>query len=153
MAPGSQWQLYTYGEMVRPGHVVGLADKGLTPSFVRTGVLSSMPLMTHHRKARSSTAQRAKDYADENLLAVPSSTIVTAVPGFWLIALRNHVGVGAGTGPTFLPEDERRQRPGECLAGLRLQHLVVIHLWDVDWCEVVWRVKWLQGPESCLRPR
>ena len=32
--------------MVRPGHVVGLADKGLTPSFVRTGVLSSMPLMS-----------------------------------------------------------------------------------------------------------
>lgn len=37
---------------------------------------------------------------DENLLAVPSSTFVTAVPGFWLIALRNHVGVDAGIDPT-----------------------------------------------------
>ncbi|KAH9985296.1 hypothetical protein BJV77DRAFT_1062025 [Russula vinacea] len=38
-------------------------------------------------------AQSAKDDADENPLAVPSSTIPAAVPEFWLTALRNHVGL------------------------------------------------------------
>ncbi|KAH9990751.1 hypothetical protein BJV77DRAFT_963184 [Russula vinacea] len=43
-------------------------------------------------KLEAATAQSAKDNADEYMTAVPSSTIAT-VPGYWLIALRNHVGL------------------------------------------------------------
>ena len=40
-------------------------------------------------------AQSAKDDADENPLAVPPSTVATAVPEFWLTVLRNHVSLSA----------------------------------------------------------
>ena len=45
------------------------------------------------KELEAGATQSAKDDAKENLLAVPSSTVPAAVPEFWLIALRNHVGL------------------------------------------------------------
>ena len=42
---------------------------------------------------KAGATQSAKDDAEENLLAVPLSTVPAAVPKFWLTTLRNHVGL------------------------------------------------------------
>ena len=45
------------------------------------------------KELEAGAAQSAKDNVEDNLLAVPSSTVPTAIPEFWLTALRNHVGL------------------------------------------------------------
>ena len=60
---------------------------------MRVGVLIHATDEPTTEELEAGTAQSGKDNVDENLLAVPSSTITTAVPGFWLSMLRNHVSL------------------------------------------------------------
>jgi hypothetical protein len=104
-------------------HDLSLTHISLTPAASRTHQTSlCTPACSHPatdkpstEKLEVGTAQSTKDYPDKNALAVPSSTIATTVPGFWLIAPRNHVGLselitnrdaGACNQPTYLLDTE-----------------------------------------------
>ena len=60
---------------------------------MRVGVLIHATDEPTTEELEAGTAQSGKVNVDENPLAVPSSTITTAVPGFWLSMLRNHVSL------------------------------------------------------------
>ena len=60
---------------------------------MRIGVLIHATDEPTTEELEAGTAQSGKVNVDENPLAVPSSTIATAVPGFWLTMLRNHVSL------------------------------------------------------------
>jgi len=63
------------------------------PLYARRRALIHATAEPTAEELEAGAAQSAKDDADENPLAVPPSTVAAAVPGFWLTALRNHVGL------------------------------------------------------------